>query len=270
MHTLWNRYVVDVRARANAAIEPAGDASDRRVMIVLLTAMLCLLLIRFAGASYDARWLSSLLGAIGFDDLAERLRFALESSPDARIYRRVYWASWRIFGYVIVPAAVIRGVLGERLRDFGGRVRGTSSYGRIYLVLLVLLAPFVVFASYAPAFQAKYPYYELVPGEPLWPWFWAWEVLYALQFVSLEFFFRGFLLHGLARRYGYTAIFIMMAPYMMIHFQKPFLEALGSIVAGFVLGTLALDSRTIWWGALAHVSVALSMDLLSLWHRGGF
>jgi hypothetical protein len=45
-------------------------------------------------------------------------------------------------------------------------------------------------------------------------------------------------------------------------------EAIGSIVAGFVLGTLALKSGSIWWGALAHVTVAVTMDLLSLWHRG--
>jgi hypothetical protein len=59
-----------------------------------------------------------------------------------------------------------------------------------------------------------------------------------------------------------------MVPYMMIHFGKPLPEAAGSIIAGFVLGTLSLRSCSIWWGALIHVLVACGMDVLALWHRG--
>ena len=94
--------------------------------------------------------------------------------------------------------------------------------------------------------------------------------MYAVQFASLEFFFRGFLLHGLVRRLGYLSIFVMMGLYMMIHFQKPAAEAFAAVIAGFVLGTLALESRSIWGGAFSHVTVALSMDFLALWHRGFF
>jgi hypothetical protein len=54
----------------------------------------------------------------------------------------------------------------------------------------------------------------------------------------------------------------------MIHFGKPLPEAIGSIVTGFVLGTMCLESRSIWGGAFVHVSVACGMDLLSLWQRG--
>ena len=265
MRSLWTQYVVDVRAKVDSEIEPGGE---RRVVIILLTAVLCLFVIRFAGASDETRWLSSLMELIGFGTLADRLRFALEGSPSARMNHLVYWALWRIVGYVILPVLVIRGLLGERVSDFGLSLRGTWAYGRFYLLLLLGVAPVVVLTSFHPEFQAKYPFYALIEGKSLWPSFWIWELLYALQFVSLEFFFRGFLLHGLSRRFGYLSIFMMMVPYMMIHFQKPGLEAFGSIIAGFVLGTLALGSRSIWWGALAYVSVALSMDLLAVWHRG--
>ena len=69
---------------------------------------------------------------------------------------------------------------------------------------------------------------------------------------------------------GAYAIFAMIVPYCMIHFGKPFLECLAAIVAGTVLGTLALKTRSIWCGVLIHVSVAWTMDLLSLWHTTGF
>jgi len=232
--------------------------------------MLCLLLIRFIGMPYEVGRLASLLGLVGADGLASWLLDALNDSPDARINRNIYWSLWRVFGYVVLPLCVIRVALRAKISEFGTAFTASWAFGRIYLFLIALLLPFVVVASYSPEFQASYPFYQVAPGESLWPRFWAWEILYALQFVSLEFFFRGFLLHGLLPRFGYMSIFVMMAPYTMIHFQKPALEAVGSIVAGFALGTLALESRSIWWGAFAHVSIALSMDLLSLWQRGFF
>jgi membrane protease YdiL (CAAX protease family) len=60
----------------------------------------------------------------------------------------------------------------------------------------------------------------------------------------------------------------MVVPYCMIHFGKPFLEALAAIAAGIVLGTLALKTRSIWCGVLIHVSVAISMDVAALVQRG--
>lgn len=267
MKTLWKRWVVDVRARADEHIVPGADF---RAIVVLMTAMLCLLAIRFFGMPYEIGRVVEIFRAIGLEGLSEALIPALDDSPDSRMNRSVYWSVARLVGYVVIPVLVIRFGLKERITDFGFAVKGSWSYWPIYLFLLAVIGPFVLMASYSPEFQVSYPFYPIVEGEALWPWFWAWEILYALQFVSLEFFFRGFLLHGLVRRFGYLSIFVMMAPYMMIHFQKPALEALGSVIAGFALGTLALETRSIWWGALAHVSVALSMDMLALWHRGFF
>ena len=39
---------------------------------------------------------------------------------------------------------------------------------------------------------------------------------------------------------------------------------LAAILAGVVLGTLALRTRSIWAGFLIHVSVAISMDIAAL------
>ena len=134
--------------------------------------------------------------------------------------------------------------------------------------MLLAIAPAVIAASFTTPFQQTYPFYRLNPGEPLWPRLWLWELLYASQFVALEFFFRGFLLHGLKRRFGYATVWVMIIPYVMIHFDKPFAECLGAIAAGFVLGTLSLQTGSMWWGAAIHTAVAWGMDLLSLGHQG--
>jgi membrane protease YdiL (CAAX protease family) len=45
------------------------------------------------------------------------------------------------------------------------------------------------------------------------------------------------------------------------------LEANGAIVAGVVLGSLAMRTKSIYAGFLVHITVAFSMDFLSLWRR---
>jgi len=72
----------------------------------------------------------------------------------------------------------------------------------------------------------------------------------------------------LRRTMGSAAIFVMAVPYCMIHYGKPYLEAHGAIVAGVVLGSLAMRTRSIYAGFLLHITVAVGMDLLSLYKRG--
>lgn len=154
----------------------------------------------------------------------------------------------------------------QRIRDYGLSVRGFGKHVWIYVGLFVAILPLVVAVSYSEAFQKTYPFYKHT-GRSLVDLV-AWELMYAAQFLSLEFFFRGFMLFGLARVIGPHAIWVMVVPYCMIHFGKPMAETVGAIVAGIVLGTLALRTRSIWLGVLIHVSVAWTMDLLSLSHTG--
>ena len=64
------------------------------------------------------------------------------------------------------------------------------------------------------------------------------------------------------------AIAVMLIPYCMIHFPKTAAESLGSIIAGLVLGYLAMKGRSIWGGVLLHWLIAIEMDVLSLIQRG--
>ena len=273
LRSIWQTYVTDLREETEAASKryraetPLG-VIDRRVAVVLLTAMICLVAVRFFGAERDSDWIAKSLDAIGLDTLSKRAAAALGPAPGNRFNLRIFWAVARVVFYALIPLLVIRFALRDGIRHFGVRARGILAHGRVYAILLAIIAPFVVAASYGASFQSKYPYYRLTPGEPLWPFFWGWEALYALQFAALEFFFRGFMVHGLKLPLGYASIFVMMVPYTMIHLGKPLPEAVGSIIAGFVLGTLSLKSGSIWWGVVVHVTVAGSMDLISLWRQG--
>jgi membrane protease YdiL (CAAX protease family) len=270
---LWQRYVTDVRrdtdaaSAAHRATTPASVV-DRKMIVVLVTTAVSLTLLNFLGDREHPAWLVSLLRAVGLDGAAGTIETTLTTSAHAQFWQLALWVAVAVVAYVGLPALVIRSVLHERVSDYGLRVRGTAPHGRIYVALFLVAVPVVALVSFGDAFQHKYPFYDLHAGEGLWPYLAAWWVLYALQFVALEFFFRGFLVRGLAPRFGYGAVFVMIVPYNMIHFQKPMLEALGAIVGGVVLGTLSLKTRSIWWGAALHISIAGTMDVLALWHHG--
>ena len=139
---------------------------------------------------------------------------------------------------------------------------------RVLAPLLVVMVPVLFAASALGSFQRKYPFYE---GAVAGGWhFWGFQLFYGLQFLGVEAFFRGFLLFGLWPRLGWNAVPVMVIPYVMIHFGKPMPETLAAIIAGSVLGYLALRSRSFLWGALLHWSVGIAMDVFVIGREIGW
>ena len=174
----------------------------------------------------------------------------------------VWWTGWRVIGYVLIPIVVVLYLPGERLRDYHVSVRGFWRHLWIYGAMFLAFSPVVIIASLSDSFRETYPFYRMANRSHFD--LWSWELLYVVQFISLEFFFRGFLLQALRRVIGANAIFVMMIPYCMIHYGKPAPETFGAIGAGLVLGTLAMRTRSIWGGVLIHCGVAITMDVLAL------
>lgn len=189
-------------------------------------------------------------------------------APYADLLSYVYWSFAKLLGFGILPLLHLR-LLGQRPAECGlgrqpapvGSAVPQLPWGRTYLLLLMAVLPAVIAVSFTPAFQQSYPFYRQA-GRSLFD-FLAWELPYLFTFVAVEFFFRGYLLFGLRRVFGSHTLFISMLPYCMIHVLKPAPEAFASIFSGLLLGTLALATGSLWCGVLLHITVALSMDLLS-------
>lgn len=177
-----------------------------------------------------------------------------------------YWSFFRLGNYILLPLIAVSLMPGERMRDYGLSLKGIKDHIWIYVALFGIIFPVLVMVSYTPSFQRTYPFYKLVSRS--WGDFFIWEMLYGLQFFALEVFFRGFMIHPLKRTMGSYAVFVMAVPYCMIHYNKPLAEVLGAFVAGTILGTLSLKTNSIYCGVLIHVSVAISMDLLSMGQQG--
>ncbi len=254
---------------------------DARVITILVSVAVLLTLQHYllAGDIFLslAKWIQSTspdlaANLLGEKNLPLRLNnpYWFNQDPELAWGYLMFWALGQVLLYVAIPVIQILFFFRQSLSDYGLKVWGFASLWWLYLAMLSVMIPIVLMVSHTDSFQDTYPFYRGSLKEPLWPRFWIWEAAYFLQFIGLEFFFRGYLLHGVKRRFGAYAIFVMMIPYCMIHFGKPMPETFAAIAAGIILGFMCLKTRSIWMGAALHVSVALTMDFCSLWRLGRF
>ncbi len=239
---------------------------DRKVVCICILSALLLTASYYFG---HYRGLMRLLGDLGLDDVKNRLLQIFTSTaanPRGRLWQLHYWVGAHTILYFVIPALMIKLVFREKLVDYGLKFTGWYKRLWVYIGAFAVVLPFVIMFRGTRSFQATYPFYRNAGNS--WADFLGWECAYILQFFALEFFFRGFLVHGLKHRFGFYSVFIMTVPYCMIHFRKPLPETLGAIIAGIFLGTLSLWTRSIWLGVLIHISVALSMDLAAMHYRG--
>ena len=225
----------------------AGARDQRRARFVLVTGAL----------------------ALAFQYYVPRLTTAPAISGfHPELLRLAWWTTAVVLAYFMAPLLLVRFGLGEGAGDYGLSFGSGGLSPRRIAALVGAALAIVWLASWSSAFTSRYPLFRLGPGEVPWSALLAWEAIYAFQFVATEFFFRGYLIHGLHGAIGELAVFVAMVPYVMAHFGKPWPETVGAVVAGVVLGRLSLTTRTIGPGLAVHLTVALGMDALALHRRG--
>jgi membrane protease YdiL (CAAX protease family) len=255
-------YRLDVEAREYRLHTPPGrDTFLRPALCLSLVAVVLTVQEYYGGrALYDQVFRPLLL------DLEGRGASWIKVAKYDEFYGYCWWVFSRVAGYVLIPLPIWKLFFPkDSLLDMGLRVRGFFSHIWIYGLCLAIVAPTMLLVARQPDFGTYYPFYKL--SSRSWYDFLLWEAIYFAQFFALELFFRGFIVGALRPVMGSAAIFVMSVPYCMIHYGKPYLEAHGAIVAGIVLGSLAMRTRSIYAGFLVHVTVAFAMDLLALWRR---
>lgn len=263
--TIWNNIFVDTYNKIEAE-KSTSNQVDKKAITIFIVVAFSLVFIQYFG---NINFLTGGLKNIGLDGIEKSTSFLQTLFPNIRLFQLTYWVSVLITFYLIIPVLIIKFGFKNKLSDYGLSPKGFLKDYKIYIIFFLFMAPIILLVSTTESFQYKYPFYN-PKEESLWPNFIIWQCLYLLQFFALEFFFRGFMIHGLKKQFGFYAIFIMMIPYVMIHFQKPMPETVGAIFAGLILGALSLKSRSIWLGVAIHYSVAITMDLAALWQKGYF
>jgi uncharacterized protein len=237
---------------------------DWKTIVILVWTAIGMAIIRYYG---NPRFFAEILEDRGFKESADELREWVTGTGYTQLHHLGWWVGTMFLVYFFVPLLLVRFVFKEPLANYGLSFKGAFKQWWLYALMLAIMIPLVVFFSTTKSFQDRYPFYNPAYDSSLWPNFWMWEAMYFGQFIALEFFFRGFMTLGLRHRFGYYSIFVMTIPYCMIHFGKPMPETIGAIIAGIILGTLSMKSRSIWLGVLIHYSIAITMDLCSLWRK---
>ena len=109
---------------------------------------------------------------------------------------------------MFLPIIVIKIVLREKLKDFGLNFKKQGKYLLVFLILYLFMLPFLIISSFSPAFKNNYPFYEYA-SRSLFD-FIFYEAWYMFQFFTLEFFFRGFILHALKKRLVYIVYLLWL------------------------------------------------------------
>ena len=172
----------------------------------------------------------------------------------------------RVF-VVLIPVFIIWFIKDRTNQPF----YGTKALDNVrpYLLMLLVMVPLIALASTQKDFLLVYPKAKLLYKIPMNSWQDKWrylvfELSYGFDFVSIEFFFRGFLILALVRICGEHCVIPVACFYCAIHFGKPMGEAISSFFGGIFLGIVSYNTGSIWGGLLVHLGIAWMMEI------GGF
>jgi len=139
---------------------------------------------------------------------------------------------------------------------------------RPFIYIFMTIIPVVAIASFNQGFQEYYPLYKPtlaseITSIPDYIFVGIYEFVYGLNLLSIEIIFRGILVIGFIRFIGKGSVFPMITFYCFIHFDKPVMECISSIFGGYLLGIIALYTRSIMGGSILHIGMAWLMELMA-------
>ena len=156
------------------------------------------------------------------------------------------WASSMVY-YAVLPILSIIFLLRKNPLDFGLRLGNWRIWWFHLAVTVVLGLPILYAASRMPSVAGYYTQVEFH------------LVRYSLEIAAAlfawEFILRGFLLFGLKEKLGEASILVQMMPFVLLHFGKPEIEMISTIIMGIYFGYVAYRSNSCWPAVLMHIYI---------------
>lgn len=178
-----------------------------------------------------------------------------------------YWNHilyWPLLLCIIASILFITWQLFEKGQVFYGLTTKSIDW-KPYRIMLLIMVPLIVLASTQPDFLAVYPKLQMITVNQQAPIAWwqkiLFELAYGSDFITIELFFRGFLILGFIKWAGKDAILPMACFYCTIHFGKPLGECISSYFGGMILGIVVYHTRSIYGGLMVHLGIAWLMEL---------
>lgn len=167
----------------------------------------------------------------------------------------------RLGYYLVVPLLTVWLVFRSSARRYGFRIGEWRRGLPLALGSALAAAPVLFLAARSPAMADYYAGTERPLLEVLW--------VSAVDLLGWEFFFRGFLLFGLAAVAGPNAILIQAVPFALAHLGKPALETFTTFLGGAYFGWVAWRTRSFLYAYLLHWLVNVFVILSALGYFGG-
>ncbi|NPA67607.1 MAG: hypothetical protein GXO50_03255 [Chlorobi bacterium] len=189
------------------------------------------------------------------------------SYSDKRYFYKLYSNLKRIIPFILVFYAVKRHYDKDMPDLYGLRLKGVNL--KPFIVMLLLMIPLIVIASFQPAFKISYPqykfyYYDGASGMSPLSSELLFELAYGLDFAAVELMYRGALIIGMINVLGKETVLPATASYVVLHFGKPAGEAISSFFGGLFLGIYASAERNITGGIFIHTGIAYLMEIAAI------
>lgn len=161
--------------------------------------------------------------------------------------------------FAIIPILIVVFVFREKVSDYGLKL-GDWKFGLWATIISFMIMPYLVYrSSLNPEhFQFYHDNFPVVLANSSLTMFALWGLSYLPHYIGWEFFFRGYMLWGLGRKYGWIAgIMIPTILTTLMHIGKPQGETWGALIGGVYMGFLAYRTRSILWPLLFHFYLGL-------------
>ncbi len=187
--------------------------------------------------------------------------------PD-RLNGNTYWMHiiyWPLLLLIVSTILFILWKYFDRDKPFYGVTTKNITW-KPYLLMLLMMLPVIALASTQADFLEVYPKLKSVSGiykEDNITWWHKllFELSYGSDFITIELFFRGFLVLAFIKWAGKDAILPMACFYCAIHFGKPLGECISSYFGGIILGIIVYHTRSIMGGLIIHLGIAWMMEV---------
>ncbi len=146
--------------------------------------------------------------------------------------------------YLIVPILIILIAFRQSPAEYGFRLGDWRRGLKWTLIFFAIGLPILYMAARTPAMSGYYAQGARTVSDVLGT--------SALDLFGWEFLFRGFILFGLLRVVGPSAVILQAVPFAMAHIGKPELETLSTIFGGILFGWLAWRSKSFLYPFLLH------------------
>jgi len=196
-----------------------------------------------------------------------RFNFTITGSPESdHFWNKVLY--WPVLLLILFTFLLFIHKKMLREENIAGTRTGIGNW-RPYAVMLLIMIPLISLAGTQPDFQSMYPKLKTIaPGGDIsqlstWKAL-VFELGYGSDFLTIELFFRGFLVLAFAKWLGKDAILPVAVFYCSIHFGKPLGECISSYFGGILLGIVVYNTRSIWGGLVVHLGIAWMMEVAGI------